>query len=395
MKKANKIVAVIMVTALVLLLFYNVFMHFQEEDKTQLAIMGTIETTVPVTGYVIRDEAVLVPDDGRVISSVKTNGERVAVGELVALVYSSETDYETRAKLMSVNEQIEKLKELKGQSGESETSGKFDAKIKTYVNNLIVNAQRGQGGGLYQAKVQLEDAFSAKFASKTDDVNTAIAQLTEEKNAIEQNVAGEKTNVYANKSGVFLTTFDGYEEMFDYKKASELTPSFIKNIDSVLPKASNGAAVKIADNFEWYFAANVESKKLTAEKAGNTVHLRLEDNSEEDVEVKIVSISPDEKGKSTIVLKGSTYVKSLFLKNKLKAKIILEASEGLKVSKDAVKVADGVKGVYIIKKGSYAFREVEILATDDEYVVIERNLSTDKPHLALYDEVVVKGYSGE
>lgn len=395
MKKANKVVAVIMVTALVLLLFYNVFMHFKEEDKTQLAIMGTIETSVPVTGYIIRDEVVLVPDDGRVISSVKTNGERVAKGELVALVYSSETDYETRARLMAVNEQIEKLKELKGQSGENETSGKFDAKIRTYVNNLIINAKRGQGGGLYQAKVQLEDAFSAKFASKTDDVNTAITQLNEEKNAIEQNVAGEKTSVYANKSGVYLTTFDGYEGMFDYQKVSELTPSFLKNIDAISPKTSNGTAVKIADNFEWYFAANVESKKLTAEKPGNTVYLRLEDNSEEDIEVKIVSISPEEKGKSTIVLKGSTYVKNMFLKNKLKAKLVLEASQGLKVSKEAVKVADGVKGVYIIKKGSYAFREVEILATDDEYVVIERNLATDKPHLALYDEVVVKGYRGE
>ena len=192
MKKANKAVAIIMVTALVLLLFYNVYMHFENEDKTQLAIMGTIETTVPVTGYVVRNEAVLVPDDGRVISSVKTNGERVAVGELVALVYNNEIDYETRAKLTGINEQIEKLKELKGQISESDSSGKFDSKIKTYVNNLIVNAKRGQGGGLFEATIQLQDAFSAKLASKSDDVNTAIAQLQEEKNQIEQNVSGEK-----------------------------------------------------------------------------------------------------------------------------------------------------------------------------------------------------------
>ena len=109
MKKANKVVAFIMATALILLLFYNVYMHFENEDKTQLAIMGTIETSVPVVGYVVRDEVVLVPDDGRVISSVKTNGERVAKGELVALVYNNEIDYETRARLADINEQIEKL----------------------------------------------------------------------------------------------------------------------------------------------------------------------------------------------------------------------------------------------------------------------------------------------
>lgn len=395
MKKANKAVAIIMVTALVLLLFYNVYMHFESEDKTQLAVMGTIETAVPVTGYVVRNEAILVPDDGRVVSSVKTNGERVSVGELVALVYNSEVDYETRARLTSINEQIEKLQELKGQTSESDSSGKFDSKIKTYVGNLIVNAHRGQGGGLFDATVQLEDAFSAKLASKSDDVNTAIEQLKAEKNQIEQNVAGEKSNVYASKAGVYLTTFDGYEGIFDYGKALEITPSFLKSVDSVSAKASNGGAVKIADNFEWYFVATVVSKKLTAEKPGNTVYLRLEDNSEEDIEVKIAAISSEEKGKSAVVLKGTTYVKQMFLKNKLKAQLILDISEGLKVSKDAVKVVDGVKGVYIIKKGSYAFREVDILSTDDEYAIIERNLSTDKPHLALYDEVIVHGYEGK
>lgn len=395
MKKANKAVAVIMVTALVLLLFYNVYMYFESEDKTQLAVMGTIETSVPVTGYVIRNETVLVPDDGRVVSSVKTNGERVAKGELVALVYNNEIDYETRAKLASINEQIEKLKELKGQANENDSSGKFDSKIKTYVNNLIVNAQRGQGGGLYEATVQLEDAFSAKLASKSDDVNTAIEQLQAEKTEIEQNVAGEKNNIYAGNAGVYLTAFDGYEGMFDYSKVLEITPSFLKSVDSVAVKASNGGAVKICDNFEWYFAANVESKKLTAEKVGNTVYLRLEDGNEENIEVTIAAISPEEKGKRTVILKGSTYVKQLFLKNKLKGELILDASQGLKVSKDAVKVADGVKGVYIIKKGAYAFREVDILASNDEYVIIERNLSTDKPHLALYDEVIVHGYDGE
>ena len=96
-----------------------------------------------------------------------------------------------------------------------------------------------------------------------------------------------------------------------------------------------------------------------------------------------------------MVLMGTSYEKQLFLKNKHKAEIILDSSKGLKVSKDAVKVVDGVKGVYIIKKGTYAFREVNILTSNDEYVVIERELSTDKPHLALYDEVIVHGYSGE
>ena len=192
-----------------------------------------------------------------------------------------------------------------------------------------------------------------------------------------------------------MTTFDGYEGVFDFNNVKELTPSKLKEADGVVAKASSGSAVKIADNFSWYFVANVDSKKITAEKPGSKVYLRLDEGSDANIAVEIVSISPEEKGKCTMVLMGTSYEKQLFLKNKHKAEIILDSSKGLKVSKDAVKVVDGVKGVYIIKKGTYAFREVNILTSNDEYVVIERELSTDKPHLALYDEVIVHGYSGE
>ena len=395
MKRINAVVVWIMGTALVLLFFYNIYMQFDNRDKTQLAIMGEIENKISVTGYVVRDEKVLVPDNGQVISSLKSNGERVAVGELVATVYESDVDYETRAKLSSINQQIEKLEEMKEKNSSSDSAGKFETKIKTYVGNLIVKAHKSTGGGLYEATLQLEDAFSAKLASKSEDVNSAIVQLKEEKSAIEQGVVGEKKNIYSNKSGVFLTTFDGYEGVFDFSKITELTPSKIKEIDSVVANASSGNAVKIADNFVWYFVAVADSKKLNAEKPGDKVYLRTEHGDENQVEMRIESISPDEKGKSVIVLKGTSYEKQLFLKNKCKAEIILDSSRGLKISKDAIKVVDGVKGVYIIKKEVYAFREVNILASNDEYVIIERNLSTDKPHLALYDEVVVHGYSGE
>lgn len=395
MKKISAAVVWVMGTALVLLLFYNIYMHFDNKDKTQLAVMGEIENKLEVTGYIVRDESILVPDNGQVISSVKTNGERVSVGELVATVYETDVDYETRAKLSDINQQIEKLEELKEKSSSGDSAGKFETKIKTYVGNLIVKTHKSGGGGLYEAKLQLEDAFSAKLASKSEDVNSAIAQLKEEKSAIEQGVTGEKKNIYSNKAGVFLTTFDGYEGIFDFSAIKEITPSKIKEAQSVVAKPSSGNAVKIADNFEWYFVAIADSKKLNAEKPGNKVYLRTEQDSDHQIEMTIESISPEEKGKCAIVLKGTSYEKQLFLKNKYKAEIIIDSSRGLKVSKDAIKVVDGVKGVYIIKKGTYAFREVNILASNDEYVVIERNLSTDKPHLALYDEVIVHGYSGE
>ena len=68
----------------------------------------------------------------------------------------------------------------------------------------------------------------------------------------------------------------------------------------------------------------------------------------------------------------------------------LYRATGLKFLKDAVHVEDSVTGVYIVDDSIAKFRQVEILGSDDKYVVVKSNI-TEYKSVALYDEIVVKG----
>lgn len=393
MKSANKIFIAVLGLVLVFLLIYNIYMLFMNDDKTQIAVMGKIENSIPVKGYVIRDEEVLVPENGKVVSSLFENGERVSKGALVAVVYNTDTDYETRVALSTVNAKIDKLEKLDNNVTSTLVNG--DVGIRTKVDNLIFASNKANGGGIEEAKLRLEDAVTTSLASNDSDVKSLLAELKEQKKSIEQSITGEKNRIYASKAGIYLTSIDGYEGIFNFNNISEITPSFLKNVDNLKTKEAENSVIKIADNYSWYFATLVDTKDVMAEKVGQSVYIRLSKNEEDLIPVTIADISKSEDDKSVIILKGGKYVEQLYKNNNISLEIVLDSREGLKISKDAIKIVDGVKGVYIIKKGVYRFREVNILASDEEYVVIERNLSTDVPHLALYDEVVVRGYNGD
>lgn len=389
MNRFTKCFIAILGVILILLFVYNVSVYFTGEEKTQVAVEGKIENIVSVKGYVVRNEKILVPDNGKIISSLYTNGERVAAGSLVASVYDTDVDYETRIRLNEINSKIEKLSSLSGQKVSQDSVSNSDSKIRESVDRIISSSHRQGGYNIREARDEFEDAVTLKTAANNEETKAALSELNAEKKQIEEQIGSEKQNVYTDESGLYFTVFDGYEGVFDYNNTDKITVSSLKEAENLDAKPSSGTCIKIADNFNWYFAAAADTKKLSAVKPGNKVYLRFGSGENETVPAVVSHVSKDDGGKSVIVLSGDTYNEVLYTSNGFDADIILDSSSGLKISKSAVKVENGKKGVYIIKKGVKRFREVNILASDDEYVIIKRDLSTDVPHLALYDEVVV------
>ena len=86
----------------------------------------------------------------------------------------------------------------------------------------------------------------------------------------------------------------------------------------------------------------------------------------------------------------TTYSDYAYTNRFVDADIILSRATGLKFLKDAVRVEDSVTGVYSVDDSIAKFRQVEILGSDDKYVVVKSNI-TDYKSVALYDEIVVKG----
>ena len=66
----------------VLLGVYNIYVYFFTSIKTQVALYGSIETGVSARGYIIRDEHILVNEDGRLNNVATVRGRKNALKDL-------------------------------------------------------------------------------------------------------------------------------------------------------------------------------------------------------------------------------------------------------------------------------------------------------------------------
>ena len=70
--------------------------------------------------------------------------------------------------------------------------------------------------------------------------------------------------------------------------------------------------------------------------------------------------------------------------------ICVGSYSGLKISNTAVRVSDGVTGVYVLSGINAVFKPIEILYSDSAYVICKNDVQSASG-LRIYDEVIVKG----
>ncbi len=394
MKVAYKTgVAVFLMLAIILGL-YNVYSYFFKNVQTQIAVKGSVEIAVPAKGYIIKDENVLYSEENKIVSSFVAEGERVSKGTLVATAYNTEVDSETRSKLKNVNKRIADIENVMsaGSDNSRNDEHRLESLTKARISDIIEYAHNGEGYKLLEVKAELGNVANSRLVSDKNSANTVLNELKAEKTELEDSIPGEKTPLYANRSGLYFSRIDGFENVISIEDIQSLTPKKLSEFGKSAQKNKefDGAYAKISDVC-WYYAATVDTNKIAGIKPGKKVFLKIKEKGNETVDTIVHYISEDEKGKSVIVLKSENYNEYIYYNCTAEADIVLSSSEGIKISKNAVKVVDGVTGVYLKKNSGYVFCEVTIISSDDKNVII-REANKDKSKYSLqYEEIVIKG----
>ena len=395
MKKTYKIILTIAVILILFILFYNVYNLFNPGVKTQIVSKGTIEEIVKTEGVVIRDEEIVLKSSDVIVSSVVLDGERVYKGQKLADLYEGQVHPEIQAELREVNEKISDLERLMG-TASGGTTNTADGMIKEYSRKIVQYSHLANGESLYKIRGKIDDVMNRKIASNSKNADATISGLKTRQKELEAQIVGEKKEVYAGIAGMYFSTFDGFEGKINSDKIEELTPHELTEIQKNTPdKNERDSTMKVVDGFSWYIAVNVDEGKLPSlkkkQQLGSDVGLRFPIFGQDSYPSQIVHISEPEDGKVLVVFKSYAYCDAVYYNRFLDVDIILSTQTGLKFFKDAIKVVNEKTGVYIMKTDGVArFRNVNILATDDGYVVVKEETSEENSNrLLLYDEVIV------
>ena len=389
MKFPYKTTIIILLCVCLLLGIYSFFDQLFGGVKTQIAVSGSIEELIKTEGFVMRNEMVVADNAGSVIDSMVADGERVSKGQQVAYNYGASVSSDVKAELKNLNERIMNLENSAAQNKVLGNDGvKSEALVKSKMNEIIKYAHRGQVIHLSEVKSELESVIDQKLSD--DKSESVLETLKSRKKELEDGISGEKNAIYAPESGLYFSFLDGGEKVLIPEKITEMTVKEFKNTNKDAFEQKNYTGAKIVKDFKWYYVTVVDVKKSLAMKEGSKVKLRFTENGDKEADAVIYHISDEENSKVLVAFEVSTFSEYAYSNRCVDADVILSRATGLKFLKDAVHVVDSNTGVYVADDSVARFRNVEIIGSDDKYVVVKNNKNDDKS-VRLYDEVVVKG----
>ena len=335
------------------------------------------ETTV--NGYVIREESLLPSQPDGLLDITRREGERVAVGESVATVYADTGAMEIQEQIEDRLEQLEHLNFALKESTGASSGMKLESSIHSEILSLQRNLQNRQYAALERdiadlSTLVIKRSYAAGGESAEELTGRIAAVQAELKGLMKQQSKNVK-RVSVSASGLFSAVTDGYESVLTPESARELTPG---KLNSLLPDTSKSSNVgKMVYGNTWYYAANMDEQEAADYRIGQTVRLRFVKELDLDLTMKVESISAVENGQQTLLFSCNRYLPEVTLLRRQSANIIHESFSGLRIPTEALRMEDGVSGVYCLVGMQAVFKPVDVIFQGKGYYLVEPSLQKD------------------
>jgi len=365
----------------------NMAAYFMDPYTTTTAYSYVSENAVTVSGYVVRQEAPL-EGGGELVYFSRSEGEKVARGGTVALVYDNQQALEDANTLRSLNEQMDQLLYARSLAAGTRTEMWLEDEV---VSSLVAFHQHTAadpvsavdvGSDLRSAILKRSYAYTG-----TAQLDASIASLQTRIDTLTASSGASTSRITAPAAGLFSGLVDGYETV--------LTPEILETMTaadyrSLQPTSASGSG-KMIYGAQWYFAALMRTADMGRIGVGDEVTLRFQSGLDRDLTMTVQRISDEDNGQRLVVLTSRQHLNLTTLLRQQNAQIIFDSFSGIRVPRSAVRIlwedvtdkdgklvlrSDGtpeqtqITGVYSLWGNSARWKPVEILWQEDEYMLV-------------------------
>lgn len=357
--------------------------------KTENAVYYTATDGYDITGVIIRNETLVSYDGDGVMHFVIPDGGRVAKNGVIANVYDNESSSIEVTERQNIEKKISELEDILGYNDiDAANLDLINAKIDESVNELIYSASAGNFSDVNTASEDLLTEIWRRQAAMGED-NDFSEQLESLKAQISDPLPEAKEQIRSDISGYFVSATDGYENIFSSKDISEITPELL---DSAKPQTYGSDVIgKLVSDYEWYIAAKVSVNDSFSYKEGDSLKILTSVKSSPELSVTVEKINVSDSSSQAVVLFSCNEMNSELASMRSGPMTVVKAQySGLRVSRKALRVVDSVRGVYVLSGMQIKFVPVNMIYSNDSYIICEKDNGGENT-LRLYDRVVVKG----
>lgn len=392
-KAVIRFLAVAVTTVLAVALGYMAYLAVDVNRRTVQTVNVspvTADVGFSLDAMIFYREALVLKERGQTCHVLVQDGEKVGRGESFAVSFSSAADMEEYLELESLRDSLALVTASRETKTDSATLRELNSQI--YGVSRELSSVSGQGGLVSRESEDklLELMLSRELCLGNGNEISALSDALKAKinAAQEQSPAGQF--IVAEKSGYFSGLADGWEQVInldrllefdfeDYSAAMKAGPLSI-DTDRVVGKMIYG--------YTWYLCTVTDAETAGYIGLGKDVDVVIA-GDERTLEVKSKKYSAD--GTQVfIIFECHMPLSDISVEREQRVTVVSDTYEGFRVPNEAIRVEDGVTGVYVLEGIRAEFKPVEIIYTGEGYYLVSGS-DTDRDELFTNDAVIVGG----
>ena len=372
--------------------------NIQVEDVLSI----TYDDSLYVRGIAIRNEIpVTVSGTPTSVDYKVSNGDRVSIGDTVAVYSNGSVSAADRLAVENIDRQIALLDECLSATSQYDLKT-LDARTKDAVSAYL-NAS--ENGSLSASKESGTNVLSylikrdIKANGDKDYYRQIRTNCIESRNLLLQSDNAKQSAVYASRAGFFSSAYDGYEGLTldDLRdEESKITPETLRNAIATTPAARPENYIGKLQHFSfWNYVCTVPEAYTEHFTKGSTWTIRFTTATHgvKNVSMNVVSVSNSMDGEVAVTFECAFFDEGLYSLRICDAQIILRSYSGFRVRKDAIRVLNGESGVYVLSGAKLVFKPIKILFMNDDssFAVVLPAVEKSTRTLIVNDAVVIGG----
>lgn len=379
---------------------YEIFRINYAPVKTEVALETTVENAVTVEGLVVRDESYIRADAAGTLVPLVTDGHRVAGGDAVAVVFSSEEAARNYTQLQQVREDIAYFESLQNKLGASTADvDVLEEQIYSAAQSFVLATRTGTPDTYASyAQAVCEAITSRQLSTGTQiDPTEKLASLRAQLQTLEA-AAGGYATVTAGTPGYYISHVDGYETVLAYDDVLEASGDTLAAALSAEPVAAGelqGCMGKLVDAFDWYLICVLDAETAVSVASGDTLTVEFPLTAADSVRTKVEAVRPTSDGRTALVLSCNWMNQQYASLRTEQVRLVFDEITGFRVNNRAIREVDGEQGVYVVSGNLIEFKKISIAYSDSEYsVCVTPTDDNGYPlggYVERYDEIIVEG----
>jgi hypothetical protein len=385
----TKLATVFLVLFVLLFACYQAYRSLREGYRTETAYEFQIARYCNTEGLLVRTEKPIQANPQGQVRYLLEEGEKLRSDTPIAQVFASQEEAEEAARQEVIREERDLLAALEKSTDTTKTADveSLNKEIALSLRKLTKSAGEKDMEEVADLHMTLVEKISRQ--QLVTGKNTGFGERIQELDSqLTGNTGG--TNIYSSQVGYFSRYVDGYEEKY--------TPEMLDNLDVAGLRAlleqdyptDPDAFGKSVTDFNWYYTTVIPAESAEFFSVGTWLDMTFIGSSEQAVEGKVVQMRQDESGDALVVIKSNCITGDVVSRRTASVRLSFRDYSGLRISKNALRIVDGQKGVYVESGYSVQFKKVDIIYTGTDYYLCRTQYnSTDQ--LNLFDEVIVEG----